>query len=465
MSDQTLRDLNRRPISLENNQIREALPSYFQEEFPTLVKLFEYYFQYMDSDGVNNDHAFGRKIKDLHLSRDIGQTPQQNLTYIEDELLLGQNYLEGILDNRTGAELSNNFYRTKGTKYSIERFFRSFFATDPDVVYGKDLIFEISAPSTAHVQRFTITTGATLTETTSTVGRTRYYAYSGSLTVTLGGNEFTVPISIAASEAQRLSTTLTPNETRYYLTQGSYVKDGRTLWKTRVRPATGELWFESQYDGSQVNLFSIEGGAIGYNTYAQVVGKSGVGTPIGPASGKYILNDKIYQYWGILLKTDIAQSEWLELYKLFVHPGGMYVGSEVQIVSVNADISFDNMPISVPPPSIDPVFLSVATITTTPLTEASGIIPHSTTGDGKVRTNLTQYRIQDYTDSSYVSGDSDLFGSIGYQTAYYQSIKDLIQETSPTVDEDSDGVTETAMKMSNIQETMDQDEFFYYDSA
>ena len=465
MADQTLKDLNRRQITLENNQIREALPAYFQEDYPTLIKLFEYYFEFMDSDGLNNDHAFGRKLKDLPLTRDIGQTPKENLTYIEDELLLGQNYLEGILDNRTGAELSNNYYRTKGTKYSIERFFRSFFATDPDIVYGKDLVFEISGKSTAHIQRFTITTGATLTETVSTVGRTRYYAYSGSLTVTLGGDEFTVPISIAAAPAQRLSTTLTPNETRYYLTQGSYVKDGRTLWKTRVKPATGEVWFESQYDGLQINDFSIEGGAIEYTTFAQVIGESNVGTPIGPASGKYILNDKVFQYWGILLKTDIAQSEWLELYKLFAHPGGMYVGSEVQIVSVNADISFDNMPISVPAPTVDPIFLSVATMTATSLVETSGIIPHSTTGDGKVRTNLTQYRIGDYTDSSYTPGDSDLFGSIEYQTAYYQSIQDLIQETSPTIDEDSDGVTETAMKMSNIQETMDQDEFFYYDSA
>lgn len=325
MADQTLKDINRRELDFTGSTVNEALPEHIRETYPKLVELFNSYYKFMDSaDG------FGRKLKDLPLTRDIGQTPKENLTYIEDELLLGQNYLEGILDARTGAELSNNFYRTKGTKYAIERFFRSFFNTDPEVIYGKDLVF--------------------------TVGE----------------------------------------------------------------------------------------------------------TTIGPNSGKYILNDKIYQYWGLLIKTDIPQSEWIELYKLFAHPGGMYVGSEVQIVSVNQNISFDYMPLSIPPDEEATIYESMSMITPKTLTEITGIV---TTDDTTIRIDLDTYRIEDFVDSA--PSDSDIFGSINYGATHYQSILDLIQETSPTMDEDSSGGGFTAgIKMSNIRETMDTEEFDYYpDSA
>lgn len=321
MTDQTLRDINRRELNFTGSTVREAVPEYMLEAYPKLVSLLNAYY-----DGLDADEGFGRKLKDLPLTRDIGQTPKENLTFIEDELLLGQNYLEGILDARTGAELSNNYYRTKGTKYSIERFFRSFFNTDPEVIYGKDLTFEVGS------------------------------------------------------------------------------------------------------------------------------------TPIGSDSGKYILNDKVYQFWGILIKTDIAQSEWLDLYKLFAHPGGMYVGSEVQVISTNADISFDNMPISVAPSELDDIYQGRATMTTRGLTSISGIIQ----SDGAdIRIDLDTYRIEDFIDSA---NDSDIYSTIDYAVTHYKTITDMIAETSPTMDEDS--VNGTTILMTNDHETMDTEEFKHYpDSA
>lgn len=321
MNDQTLRDINRRELNFTGSTVRETLPEYMLEAYPKLVALLNAYY-----DDLDAQDGFGRKLKDLPLTRDIGQTPKENLTFIEDELLLGQNYLEGILDARTGAELSNNYYRTKGTKYSIERFFRSFFGTDPEVIYGKDLVFEV----------------------------------------------------------------------------------GNTI--------------------------------------------------IGPNSGKYILNDKVYQFWGLLIKTDIAQSEWLDLYKLFAHPGGMYVGSEVQIISTNADISFDDMPISVPPSELDDILQGRATIAPRGLTSISGII-HSDQTD--IRIDLDTYRIEDFIDSA---NDSDIYSTVDYAVTHYKTITDMIAETSATMDEDSDNGT--AILMSNVHETMDTEEFKYYtDSA
>lgn len=322
--DKTLQDINRRDISVSRDYVERVLPTYFGDEYPKFIALLKVYYEYMNQEG-----NFGDQLKSLATTRDIGQTKASNLTYIEDELLLGQNYLEGILDNRTGAELSNNYYRTKGTKYSIERFFRSFFGIDPEIIYGKQFVF--------------------------TVG-------------------------------------------------------------------------ESQ---------------------------------IGPSSQKYIMDDKIYQYWGLLIKSDKARKEWIELYKLFAHPGGMYIGSQVQIVSVNQDVSFDTMPIAVPPASTIPVYQSIATLFTTTLTETSGIIASDDPADtsGFIRIDLDSYRVEDFVDSA-ISDEYQYFDT------HYQTIRDMIKETSPTMDEDSDGTDTSALKFSNINIRMDEDEFSYYaDSA
>lgn len=322
--DKTLQDINRRDISVSRDYVERVLPTYFGEEYPKFIALLKAYYEYMNQEG-----NFGDQLKSLATTRDIGQTKASNLTYIEDELLLGQNYLEGILDNRTGAELSNNYYRSKGTKYSIERFFRSFFGIDPEIIYGKQFVF--------------------------TVG-------------------------------------------------------------------------ESQ---------------------------------IGPNSQKYIMDDKIYQYWGLLIKSDKARKEWIELYKLFAHPGGMYIGSQVQIVSVNQDVSFDTMPIAIPPASTIPVYQSIATLFTSTLTETSGIIASDDPADtsGFMRIDLDSYRVEDFVDSA-ISDEYQYFDE------HYQTIRDMIKETSPTMDEDSDGTDTSALKFSNINIRMDEDEFSYYaDSA
>ena len=41
------------------------------------------------------------------------------------------------------AKFSNNLYRSKGTKFSIEQFFRMFFEVDIDLEYTKEQVFRI----------------------------------------------------------------------------------------------------------------------------------------------------------------------------------------------------------------------------------------------------------------------------------------------------------------------------------
>ena len=330
MRDKTLRDLNRRPLSFNRSQVAEALPEYFTTEYPQLIQLLESYYQYLDSD----ENAFGYRLKDLSTTRDIGQTAASNLTYIEDELLLGKNYIEGVLDKRTGTELSNNFYRSKGTKFSIQRFFRAFFGVDPDIRYGKDLLFTI-----------------------------------------------------------------------------------------------GE-------------------------------------TPIGPESNKFIQNDKLYQYWALEIQSPIAQSEWIELYKLFVHPGGMYVASSVIISNNVGETPALNLLgfAYVNDQDIKPVtFETQSSFTITPFAETVAIVSFTgRDGNAAYRLRTDTMNINDWYDPNTAAVDSD-YGTGAYAANRYNSIIGMADVTTFTIDQDSDlGIH---VSDENARETVDQDTYNYYDSA
>jgi hypothetical protein len=321
--DKTLEDINRRELEFQQSHVGTVFPEHYATEYPKLTSLMESYYKFLDSDETD----FGNKIKSLSKSRDIGQTATSNLTFIEDELLLGQNYLQGILDQRTGAELSNNFYRTKGSKFSIERFFRAFFNTDPTIVYGKDLTFNV-----------------------------------------------------------------------------------------------GE-------------------------------------TNIGPESGKFIQDDKIYQFWGILIKTGVPVVDWLDMYKLFVHPGGMYVGASVEIV---AEATFGMQG-----------FFYLNDQDTTPvqvggeanfgMSQFGETLAKVTHGAERYRLRTDNMSFEDFADSSRYATGSDSAGEIQFFADRYNTMIGMSDITVFRVDHDSDKGLLTSLDTS--LETIDQDVYNYSDSA
>ena len=137
--DDTLRDDGRREISqVTGREVDKVVPEHFKTDYPKLVSFLEQYYHFEDSDGSPS-----RLVNDLFYTRDINQVDESLLTYIEDELLLGQSYFEGFADKRTAAKFSNNLYRAKGTKFSIEQFFRMFFEVDIDLEYTKEQVFRV----------------------------------------------------------------------------------------------------------------------------------------------------------------------------------------------------------------------------------------------------------------------------------------------------------------------------------
>lgn len=132
--DHSYRDRGRRNLEvLDFHKIKEVLPSYFVEEYPNLLKLLEYYYEAEDSDGTATS-----LIHELFYTRDITQNDESLLDLVEDELLLGRSYFQGFQNKRAAAKFSNTLYRSKGTLYSIQQFFRTFYGVSPDVRYTKE---------------------------------------------------------------------------------------------------------------------------------------------------------------------------------------------------------------------------------------------------------------------------------------------------------------------------------------
>jgi len=218
--DKTLTDNDRTLLSLHRPEIENVLPDFFVEDSPKLIQLFEKYYQFMDSDGMPNNI-----IKNLYLTKDATQTPARNLEFLEDDLLLGNAYFGGFNNKREAIKFSNTLYRSKGTKYAYEQFFRGFFGVDPTIEYPKNDIFVVG-------------------------------------------------------------------------------------------PA---IDFDLDTDNDSCGQIRSEGSVIGAE------------------SGKFITDDKLYQQLSILIKSEIPIGDFLNVLKLFVHPGGIYIGSQVLLVSQNTN--------------------------------------------------------------------------------------------------------------------------------
>ena len=248
--DKTLRDINRRPVSvLDKKQISGVLPEYFQTEYPKFGRFLEAYYDYMDGDT-----SPAKLIDELFLSRDITQVDIDLLSFIEDELLLGQQFFEGFKNKREAADYSSTLYKSKGTKYSIEQFFRVFFNSFVDVEYTKENIFIVGNVHDLKKEKENHNAGIT---------------------------PYAPEITVSASR-------------------------------------------------------------------------------IGPDEQRFLTDDKLYQKYALLIKSTLPIDTWRDIYKLFVHPAGMYVAGEVQIVGV-AEKDYLAMPDGIAD-SAGPIFAGVADV-------------------------------------------------------------------------------------------------------
>lgn len=133
-----VQDLNRRNLSFSKSKVREVLPEYFVESYPNIVTFLEKYYEYLEAE---NDDSFKRQINQLFVLRDPDQVDLDKLDYILQEIGNGLKSASFFDNPRLMTSLLSRFYRFKGSRSSIEGFFRGFFGQEVSIEYPKRNMF------------------------------------------------------------------------------------------------------------------------------------------------------------------------------------------------------------------------------------------------------------------------------------------------------------------------------------
>jgi hypothetical protein len=131
----------RRFKSFQNRKVREALPEFYTSEFPTLVTFLEKYYNFIDS--ADGTHAFGSNAQQFFTKKDIKEMPANLLNNLVGELGGGLKTGENFTDRRYALTRLADLAKLKGSRFSLEEFFRLFFQQRAEVEYGKESMFII----------------------------------------------------------------------------------------------------------------------------------------------------------------------------------------------------------------------------------------------------------------------------------------------------------------------------------
>jgi hypothetical protein len=336
--DKTISDTNRRELPFENYEVFNALPSHFDDKYPNLVKFLEQYHKSLEEE----DNP-ATSIQQLLVTRDIVQTKTEFLSFIASELLLGKPYFETFNDKRSALQYSNLLYRSKGTEFSIQQFFRIFYNVDIDVSYGKESVFNV---------------GEVNKETLEYVGEGA--ATGSTFTFTFPNSQVIVSLEDDAGEFRQLT-------------------EGVDYTVDLANRAVYTLASGTPIDALDTSLsYTASTGLIQTDKKLRIVSNRRVYTAIGSdVTDKRITDNKFYQLYGLLISTPVSVSIWKDAYKTFVHPAGMFLSGQVDITSI-FDLGLGILPSAIiqPPPPI--------------LIETSSSIMVKQQTDGLMTTNVTE---------------------------------------------------------------------------
>ena len=332
----TTKETNRDFTELEKYSVFENLPEYFETEYPTLVAFLDKYYQHSFDVGPQ------KFLKDLEYKRDFVQAQDELLRFFSQELLLGRDYFDRFIDKQTAVQTSNLLYRSKGTKYSIQQFFRVFFGFDVDINYGRDEVFIVGDPA----QEELIYKSEYRNDVLFPGRRLRFKFDDG--------------------EVQFFAVAKLPQETvkigLYVIERnGDYVNDDYVEDITRKLdfgvffPLRQEIDFTIDYDDKSIVLQPIPDGysPVVDDPWINELAETGImpvdqrgkvlvkrHAPANSAVGyevtnKRITNNGFWQMFALAIRAPISINQWREAYKDFVHPAGMYLEGEVLIQSTN----------------------------------------------------------------------------------------------------------------------------------
>lgn len=325
---------------LEKYPVFEALPAYFEKEYPRLVSFLKAYYE--------QDTTISANILDLPYKRDFVAAQDDLLRLFSKELLLGRDYYDKFIDKQMAIQTSNLLYRSKGTHYSIQQFFRVFFGFDVDIRYGRDEVF---------------LTGDPFKETLVYEGKkVDGYLYPGNR----------IRFNFDDGDTQVWALAQRPREEvvdELYMTNNVDPDTGLNVpycedpddyvlpyWINFIYNVYYQLRQEIDYiidyDDKSVVFQAHREEPVRDDPWINALARTGIipegakvkletnrYTPAGSAVGtetteKMITNNGFFQLFALMIKTPISVVKWREAYKDFVHPAGMYLEGQVEITPV-----------------------------------------------------------------------------------------------------------------------------------
>ena len=334
--DKTLKHSYRLPTDLEKYAVYDALPLHFETQYPKLISFMEKYYDFADTP-----EGFGGKLQDLEVKRDLVEASDEVLRFFSEELLLGRSYFDRFVDKRTAVAVSNLLYRSKGTKYSIQQFFRVFFGFDVQVRYGRDEVFLVGDPREELL-----------------IYKSEYksgYMYPGRR-LRFQFDDGDMQVYSLRKDPEEVVTFGDYAEARYVLDAEDYVEEfTREFFYDKWSQLRQDIDYTVDYADKSVVLQEIPEGYDPVNPDAWIADLAQYGimreegqqvkieikrpdpasSPIGPdVSEKRITNNGFWQMFSLLISSPISVNSWREAYKDFVHPAGMYLEGQVVIESV-----------------------------------------------------------------------------------------------------------------------------------
>ena len=328
---ETFRDFT----DLEKYPVVENLPEHFGTAYPNFVRFLEIYYEYLETTTAD------QYLRDLNFKREVVSAGDSLLRFFSQELLLGRDYFDKLIDKQTAIQTSNLLYRSKGTHYSIQQFFRIFFGFDVEVRYGKEEVFNVGDPKietlkyTGEIKDGNLFPGNRL-RFTFTDGETTVWAGKKLPERTLRDADYVLDgYSELDADDDYDNDYVTPFEE---ILQFNIFKQLRQDIDYTVDFDTRTIVFlktDDPIDPSDPWIsYLAENAELAEDMPVRVVTNRNLpaGSFLGyEKSEKKITDNGYYQLFSLLIRTPISSKRWKEAYKDFVHPGGMYLASEVAI--------------------------------------------------------------------------------------------------------------------------------------
>jgi len=182
-----------------------------------------------------------------------------------------------------------------------------------------------------------------------------------------------------------------------------------------------------------------------------IVGKS----QIGYDSQKFIQDSFYYQIFSILIKSDIPPTEWLDVYKRFLHPAGFAIFAETFFEAITTNTAINEMPLAI----ID----SAASELTFVNRIENFVNPANAEIFGIDSDNQIRYPLYANATTTFPISIQDSFGSLDSGLdSLYGTIQNLLDLNSPTFDDSGTFGVFPFIEMSNNNELMSEAEFPYY---